>query len=63
MDPQKYSFIASSYIKYLDGAGARVVPIRYDLDEKSLIKIMNNINGLFLPGGAAELVYNPAQND
>ena len=56
MDQAKYSFIASSYVKYLEGSGARVVPIRYDLDEKSLIKIMSKINGLFLTGGAAELV-------
>lgn len=27
------SYIAASYVKYLEGAGARVVPIRYLLDQ------------------------------
>jgi len=31
-DPEEYSYIATSYVRYLESAGARVVPIKYDLD-------------------------------
>uniref|UniRef100_A0A3Q3XF98 folate gamma-glutamyl hydrolase n=1 Tax=Mola mola TaxID=94237 RepID=A0A3Q3XF98_MOLML len=40
------SYIAASYVKYLEGAGARVVPIRYLLDQ---------INQLLLPGGDVDI--------
>lgn len=41
------SYIAASYVKYLEGAGARVVPIRYLLDQ---------INQLYGPSYMAYLV-------
>ncbi|KAM4583424.1 gamma-glutamyl hydrolase isoform 1-T2 [Fundulus diaphanus] len=49
------SYIAASYIKYLESAGARVVPIRINLTEEEYIKIFNSINGLLLPGGDVDL--------
>jgi hypothetical protein len=30
--PSRYSFIAASYAKYIESAGAQVVPIFYDAD-------------------------------
>ncbi|KAM4740234.1 gamma-glutamyl hydrolase [Anableps anableps] len=49
------SYIAASYIKYLESAGARVVPIRINRTEEEYIKIFNSINGLLLPGGDVDI--------
>ena len=51
----KQSYIASSYIKLLESAGAQVVPILYDYDQDTLIDIFSKVNGLFIPGGDAEI--------
>ncbi|XP_038147329.1 zgc:171566 [Cyprinodon tularosa] len=49
------SYIAASYIKFLESAGARVVPIRINRTEEEYIKIFNSINGLLLPGGDVDI--------
>ncbi|XP_067096680.1 zgc:171566 [Osmerus mordax] len=49
------SYIAASYVKYLEGAGARVVPIRINQTEAEYVKIFNSINGVLLPGGDVDL--------
>lgn len=48
---QGTSYIAASYVKYIEAAGARVVPIRINRTEEEYAKIFNSINGLLLPGG------------
>ncbi|XP_061788415.1 gamma-glutamyl hydrolase [Nerophis lumbriciformis] len=64
-------YIAASYIKFLESAGARVVPIRVTHTEEEFAKIFSSINGLLLPGGdvdiqnsqhtrAAKILYNLA---
>lgn len=52
----EYSYIASSYVKFLESSGAQVYPIKYDLDQDKLRAIFNSINGLFFPGGGANLL-------
>ncbi|XP_039971601.1 zgc:171566 [Xiphias gladius] len=52
---QGSSYIAASYVKYLEGAGARVVPIRINRTEEEYAKIFYSINGLLLPGGDVDL--------
>jgi len=49
------SYIASSYVKYIESAGARVVPIRIDLSKEELESLFNSINGVLFPGGGASL--------
>uniref|UniRef100_A0A8C9XKR7 folate gamma-glutamyl hydrolase n=1 Tax=Sander lucioperca TaxID=283035 RepID=A0A8C9XKR7_SANLU len=49
------SYIAASYVKYLEGAGARVVPIRINRTEQEYTNIFYSINGLLLPGGDVDL--------
>jgi gamma-glutamyl hydrolase len=46
-------YIAASYVKYLEAAGARVVPINYSATNAELDVIFQSINGLFFPGGGA----------
>lgn len=50
-DPHGTSYIAASYVKYIESAGARVVPIRINRTEEEYLKLFNSINGLLLPGG------------
>ncbi|XP_077607934.1 gamma-glutamyl hydrolase-like isoform X2 [Crocuta crocuta] len=48
-------YIAASYVKYLESAGARVVPVRPDLIEEEYEKLFQSINGILFPGGSADL--------
>jgi len=49
------SYLAASYVKYLEGAGAQVVPVRYDAPKSNLTEIFTGLNGLLFPGGGASL--------
>ena len=51
--PDQFSFIPSSYIKYVESAGARAVPLPYDLPHDQMKKLFNSLNGLIFPGGNA----------
>eukprot|EP00882_Tetradesmus_deserticola_P012072 GHRQ01012787.1.p1 GENE.GHRQ01012787.1~~GHRQ01012787.1.p1 ORF type:complete len:335 (+),score=143.27 GHRQ01012787.1:127-1131(+) len=53
--PDGHSYIAASYIKWIEAAGARVIPIMYDMTEQELQDRFKAINGLLLPGGGADL--------
>ncbi|SPP87021.1 gamma-glutamyl hydrolase [Drosophila guanche] len=48
----KTSYIAASYVKYLESAGARVVPIWIGRNRSYYEDLMHKINGVLLPGGA-----------
>mmetsp|Transcript_19062 Transcript_19062/g.37415 ORF Transcript_19062/g.37415 Transcript_19062/m.37415 type:complete len:344 (-) Transcript_19062:1794-2825(-) len=50
-------YVAASYVKNLEMAGARVVPVRYTSSEKELRRIFESVNGLFFPGGSAYLSH------
>eukprot|EP00878_Enallax_costatus_P002549 GHUV01002731.1.p1 GENE.GHUV01002731.1~~GHUV01002731.1.p1 ORF type:complete len:355 (+),score=97.23 GHUV01002731.1:235-1299(+) len=53
--PKGSSYIAASYIKWIEAAGARVVPIFYDMMKEELRERFYAINGLLIPGGGATL--------
>ncbi|XP_019610128.2 gamma-glutamyl hydrolase [Rhinolophus sinicus] len=48
-------YIAASYVKYLESAGARVVPIRVDLKNEEYEKLFQSLNGVLYPGGSASI--------
>ena len=48
-------YIAASYVKYLEAAGARVVPINYFSTDEEMDSILSKVNGIFFPGGGAVL--------
>ncbi|XP_068130695.1 gamma-glutamyl hydrolase-like isoform X2 [Hyperolius riggenbachi] len=50
------TFIADSYVKFLESAGCRVVPIRLNLTEDEYLHLFNSINGILLPGGDVSLL-------
>ncbi|XP_065361133.1 gamma-glutamyl hydrolase-like [Calliphora vicina] len=47
-----YSYIAANYVKYLESAGGRVIPIWIKRPRSYYEDIMSKINGILLPGGA-----------
>lgn len=55
MKPFGSTYIPSSYVKFIESGGSRVMPIRLTLDTAEYEKIFREINGLLLIGGAADL--------
>lgn len=53
---QGKSYIAASYVKYLESAGARVVPVLWNASDDSLRATFAGLNGLLFPGGGQDLV-------
>lgn len=53
------TYIAASYVKYVEGAGALAVPVRFDLPLNELQGVFDQLSGLILPGGGVELGANP----
>ncbi|CAG2108580.1 unnamed protein product, partial [Medioppia subpectinata] len=49
------SHIAASYVKYLESAGARVVPVMINETEQYYKQIIAETNGLLIPGGDQNL--------
>ena len=49
------SYIAASYVKYIESAGGRVVPILTSMSKKEIEDIFESINGVLYPGGDAPL--------
>eukprot|EP00727_Mastigamoeba_balamuthi_P010710 m51a1_g6261 hypothetical protein (314) ;mRNA; r:125718-126863 len=45
------SSLSSHYVKWVEAAGARVVPLLYDEDPQRLAARLDALNGLFLTGG------------
>ena len=49
------TYIAASYVKWLEGAGAQVIPILSTYSKKKVLKLVRSLNGVVFPGGAAPL--------
>ena len=50
------TYIPASYIKFLESAGARVVPVFNNLTELQTKKLFKSINGALFPGGITSLL-------
>ncbi|XP_036953130.1 gamma-glutamyl hydrolase [Acanthopagrus latus] len=55
MKPFGRTYIPSSYVKYIESGGSRVMPIRLTLTTAEYEDIFRKINGLIFIGGAADL--------
>lgn len=55
MKPFGKTYISSSYVKYIESAGSRVMPIRLTHSTSEYEHIFKSINGLLLIGGASNL--------
>lgn len=45
------TYIAASYVKWLESAGARSIPIPWDASNELVDEIMSQVNGILYPGG------------
>lgn len=50
IDLEATSFFEASHAEFLQAAGARTVAIDYRMDKNSLIRELNNLNGIYIPG-------------
>ena len=54
-DPKLGSCFHSLYVQWLEAAGARVVPIPFDVSEAELEHLLGSLNGILFTGGEVEL--------
>jgi hypothetical protein len=54
-DADDTSYIAASYVKFVESAGARAVALVYNEDKAELLRRLKSVNMLLFPGGAASL--------
>ena len=45
-------------MKFLESAGARVVPVNYRLKPSQLQKVLSQLNGLYIPGDDSNILAN-----
>ncbi|KAF6256122.1 class I glutamine amidotransferase-like protein [Scenedesmus sp. NREL 46B-D3] len=53
--PKDGTYIAASYVKFVEAGGARVVPVLADTPPDVLEGLLGRLNGFLIPGGAANL--------
>ena len=51
------SYIAGSYVKWIEAAGGQTVPILNTYSKSHILKIMSRINGVILPGTDLGVFY------
>ncbi|XP_042215357.1 gamma-glutamyl hydrolase A-like [Homarus americanus] len=55
VDKNYTGFIAASYVKYLESAGARVVPVLTHQDDAYYENLVHSLNGFLFPGGGVSI--------
>eukprot|EP00741_Cyanophora_paradoxa_P018082 tig00021037_g17459.t1 len=51
------SYIAASYVKWVESAGLRVLPVLYDTPPEELKVLFKSLNGLVIPGGRGDVTH------
>jgi len=49
-----WSYLVGSYVKYLQQAGAQVVPVPWDLPQDEMTFLLDRLNGVLFTGGSAD---------
>ncbi|XP_006012487.1 gamma-glutamyl hydrolase [Latimeria chalumnae] len=49
------TYLAASYVKFVESAGGRVVPVKMHLSYEEYENLFHSINGVLLPGGGVHL--------
>lgn len=52
------TFVKTSDVSFLESAGARVVPINYRLHPNALEALLEQVNGVYIPGNSASNLDN-----
>jgi gamma-glutamyl hydrolase len=50
-----HSYLVASYVKFIECAGGRCIPVPYDAPKDELFKLFKSVNGLLFTGGGLEL--------
>ena len=50
----QHSYIADSYVKFLESEGARIIPLVMDEERKVTDEKLTQVNGVLFPGGAGD---------
>ena len=50
--------MSSAHVKMLEAAGAKVIPINYQMHFKKIQGILNQINGVYIPGDKLSILQN-----
>lgn len=48
------SYIPASHVKYLESAGARIVPVEHTISTFKMKKTLEQLNGIYIPGDSYE---------
>ena len=51
------SYVAAAYVKWIEAAGGRAVPIRFYVSDGELRRLFDSINGLILPGEELKVFF------
>lgn len=54
--PNRTSYIVASYVKFLESAGARVVPVMINQTMEEYKRLFYSINGILFPGGGVSII-------
>lgn len=57
------SYISAAHVRYLEAAGARAVVLSYRYTHRTLIKILKQVNAVYIPGESDILLQNPKYMD
>jgi len=52
------SYVAASYVKYLEMSGAQLVPLFYSLSTADLINMLQQLYGVLIPDGSQTIDIN-----
>lgn len=52
----KKQYIEASHVKMLESSGARTIPLDFTLDIDELKALLEQINGLYIPGDSSRLI-------
>lgn len=55
---EKTEYILQEHVKYLEAAGARVVPVSFLLPRDELVQLLGKLNGLYVPGDHKSILDN-----
>ena len=60
VDTSNASYVPKAHVQFLEQAGVRVVPIDYKLDLEERRALLDNLNGVYLPGDSHNTVTDGA---
>ena len=55
---EKTEYVLQEHVKYLESAGARVVPVSFLLPKEEMISLLGNLNGVYAPGDNKAILEN-----